>query len=395
MATKTKNPPARKTSRQPKVDDAPTWRRMTLAEAFDDDFDLPQGVLAALTNLGVKTCGELADRLLANNTFGLKLIEVQALCESIETMSSDDNEPVKFNEVTEEESAFITCPTVAGNTNAAAKVESPIAVPFTPEELAAYDAETQALVSQAAEAARLAELNYGQCKAEASDAKKRSDEKHSALVDLIRHRSENRGKRPKTPEPTLLDVLPKWKNLPLSTIEIRPELLVEFTKENIANLGELDELINDATAPWSDEDSKEWNITLDEVANLREKLKAVIETETAAPLPSAESDLYKQYPIERFTRFGLTSKDVEKLHACETKGTATGFPIITIGDLQRFITPNAASPGYVQSLKDIKGIGDAGCDRIEEAQMQFWGWWRSGGEAEFAAEMAGNAAARE
>ena len=356
-----------------------------------------------LTNLGVKTCGELADRLLANQTFGLKLVEVQSLCESIEQMSSDDDEPMKFNdeatdlEPTKPEPSEAEALMDAGGLALVGVSDdrsgsSISAAPLTAEELAAYDAETQALVSQAAEAARLAELNYGQCKAEASDAKKRSDEKHSALVDLIRHRSENRGKRPKPPEPTLLDVLPKWKSLPRPTREISPDLAERIAKHASA-LGGLDEIINSDGEPWEASDSEHFGLTLDEVADLRAKLKAVIEKDVAAPAP--ESDLYKQYPIDRWERFGLTKKDIEKLHACETKGTASGFPIRTMGDLQRFITPNAASPGYVQSLKDIKGIGDAGCDRIEEAQMQFWGWWRSGGEAEFAAEMAEIAAARE
>lgn len=395
---------------------------MPLAEAFDDEPDVPNEALMVLTNLGVKTCGELADRLLANNTFGLKLIEVQALCESIETMSSDDEKPVKFNEVTEEEPAFITCPACNSNAmlvdggeygcskdgcgwlgtpelaethckNLATKeAAKPKDEPLTPEELAAYDAETVRLVNEAEAIAKSAEYAYENSKAVASEDKKRFEAKLADLRGLIHERSENRGKRPKPPEPTLLDVLPKWKSLPLSTLEISPDLAERIAK-HASDLGGLDEIINSDGEPWEASDSEHFGLTLDEVADLRAKLKAVIEKDVAAPAP--ESDLYKQYPIDRWERFGLTKKDIEKLHACETKGTATGFPIITIGDLQRFITPNAASPGYVQSLKDIKGIGDAGCDRIEEAQMQFWGWWRSGGEAEFAAEMAGNAAARE
>jgi hypothetical protein len=72
----------------------------------------------------------------------------------------------------------------------------------------------------------------------------------------------------------------------------------------------------------------------------------------------------------------------------ETKGTASGFPIRTMGDLQRFSQPNPACPSYTQTVRDIKGIGDAGFDRIGEAELMFWGWWRAGGEAEFAAELA-------
>lgn len=426
MATKTKKkPPAKKVARKPKADDGPSWRRMAITEAFDDDFDLPTGVIAVLTNLGVKTCGELADRLLASNTFGLKLIEVQSLCESIETMSSDDERPVKFNEG-RDVPASITCPacgsdaphveatedgdeygcskvgcgwlgtrelaethrknlaTKAGWMGEPAKPGETNAAPFTPEELAAYDAETCVLIREAETLTATAESRYLDSKERASADKKAYEVKVLFLRKLICDRAENRGKRPKVETPTLLDVLPKWKSLPLTAIEMRPELLVELTKEDFTDLSDLDNLLNDGD--WTEADSEQWKIALDEVAELREKLKAIIEKET--PAQPVESDLYKQYPIERWTRFGLTAKDVEKLHAGETKGTATGLPIITMGDLQKFITPNTANPGYVQSVTDIKGIGDAGATRIEEAQMQFWAWWRAGGEVEFAAEVA-------
>jgi hypothetical protein len=72
-----------------------TWRRMTLDAAFETDISTE--VIGALKGAGVETCGELADKLLAGHTFDLKLIDVQALCESIEMMSEDDEEPVKFN----------------------------------------------------------------------------------------------------------------------------------------------------------------------------------------------------------------------------------------------------------------------------------------------------------
>lgn len=150
MATKTKPKKPANRKAKPKEADAPTWRRMTLAEAFDDDFDLPKGVIATLTNLGVKTCGELADRLLANNTFGLKLIEVQSLCESIEQMSSDDENPVKFNEAAEEPAEPDNAKPIGDALNEIpAPAAKPKDEPLTPEELAEYDAETQRLVTAA------------------------------------------------------------------------------------------------------------------------------------------------------------------------------------------------------------------------------------------------------
>lgn len=257
--------------------------------------------------------------------------------------------------------------------------------PLTPEELAAYDAETVRLVNEAEAIAKSAEYAYENSKAVASEDKKRFEAKLADLRGLIHERSENRGKRPKLPEPTLLDVLPKWASLPLSTLEISPDLAERIAKHT-SDLGGLDQIINSDGEPWEASDSEHFGLTLDEVADLRAKLKAVTEKEAAAPAP--ESDLYKQYPIDRWERFGLTKKDIEKLHACETKGTASGFPIRTMGDLQRFSQPNPACPSYTQTVRDIKGIGDAGFDRIGEAELLFWGWWRAGGEAEFAAELA-------
>lgn len=51
--------------------------------------------------------------------------------------------------------------------------------------------------------------------------------------------------------------------------------------------------------------------------------------------PSALDDLYLQFPItfERWERFGLTAKDVEKLNGGETKNHGT-HPIAVFGDMQ-------------------------------------------------------------
>lgn len=81
---------------------APTWRAMPIREALDENFEVSPKTITTLVNLGINTAGELADRLLANQTFGLRLVEVQPLCEVIEQISSDDENPVKFSEVTEE-----------------------------------------------------------------------------------------------------------------------------------------------------------------------------------------------------------------------------------------------------------------------------------------------------
>lgn len=76
----------------------PGWRKLTPAEAFADTPDVAGETLAALAAAGVTTCGELADRLKAGETFGQPLIVIQGVCEAVELMSADDPEPVTFNE---------------------------------------------------------------------------------------------------------------------------------------------------------------------------------------------------------------------------------------------------------------------------------------------------------
>jgi len=103
---------------------------------------------------------------------------------------------------------------------------------------------------------------------------------------------------------------------------------------------------------------------------------------------SALGQLYEKYPItfDRWGRWGLTAKDVEKLNGGETKEHGT-HPILVLGDVSKFITPNPANPSYARTLKDFKGLGDKGFDRWQEAELLFWKWWNDGGAVEFAKEM--------
>lgn len=105
------------------------------------------------------------------------------------------------------------------------------------------------------------------------------------------------------------------------------------------------------------------------------------ESPTAWPL----AELWREFPIERLTINGLTEGDVEKLNAGEVK-QGSGFPIITLGDLQKFTSPYAHNPSYSRNLTDIRGIGAAAAERIQDANEKFWGWWNGGGAEEFAAE---------
>lgn len=97
------------------------------------------------------------------------------------------------------------------------------------------------------------------------------------------------------------------------------------------------------------------------------------------------AELWREFPLDRFEKFGLTTGDVEKLAAGEVK-QGTGFPLITVGDLRRFTSPFEHNPSYCRNLTDIRGIGAAAAERIQDANANFWGWWNGGGAEEFAKE---------
>lgn len=133
-------------------------------------------------------------------------------------------------------------------------------------------------------------------------------------------------------------------------------------------------------------------------ANMRSPAPTAAEAEHATMEPVKESrspgespsegplaELWREFPLDRFEKFGLTSGDIEKLAAGEVK-QGTGFPLITVGDMQRFTTPYEHNPSYCRNLSDIRGIGAAAVDRIQDANANFWGWWNGGGAEEFAAE---------
>jgi len=105
---------------------------------------------------------------------------------------------------------------------------------------------------------------------------------------------------------------------------------------------------------------------------------------TDAPAAVVPEDLWRAYPIERWARYGISAKDVERLAAGEVKKAGERFPITTVGDLSNFSKPSPS--GWVNGYADIKGIGAAGADRISDAEAQFWSWWGGGGDVEYARE---------
>ena len=197
----------------------------------------------------------------------------------------------------------------------------------SPEALAAYDAETVRLVNEKNAEVAAYEAEWDDYHSQAALAKKQFENAGDELRALIRSRAEDRGK---APQKTLFDDV----------------------SDNVGS------------------DS------------------GVSAKSTQTTQTDARADLWQQYPItfDRWKRFGLTEKDVEKLNSGETKNHGT-HPIRVLGDVTRFITPDPSNPSYARTLKDFKGMGDAGYDRWCEAETQFWAWWQRGGDAEFAIEM--------
>jgi hypothetical protein len=101
----------------------------------------------------------------------------------------------------------------------------------------------------------------------------------------------------------------------------------------------------------------------------------------------ADDELWKKFPVAGWTEFGLTAADVAKLHAGELKEGGP-HPIVTVGDLGRFVQPYPENPAFTRTYRDIKGFGGKAADRLSDAHDRFWAWYRAGGEAKFAAELA-------
>lgn len=105
----------------------------------------------------------------------------------------------------------------------------------------------------------------------------------------------------------------------------------------------------------------------------------------AVPLagPDPLEDLWKGFPIERCTTFGLTARDVDILASGERKGGLPTYPVRTLGESALYSSGDGSVPRH---FADFKGLGASGSDRIGAALEAFWGWWGKGGKEEFAKE---------
>jgi hypothetical protein len=264
-------------------------------------------------------------------------------------------------------------------------VEAPITAPAEPDveaepDHSEYDAETVRLVMAAEKEVAAAEALADEYKKSAAEAKKYMEACVSKMRALIRDREEARGKRP---EVTLLDFIPapeKWREQPVDSLKVDKGILAHLSFEQIPNLGTLwDEITS-----FNPAEGTPYGLALADVATIRMAIGELRDAETAPPAADVTENLWREYPIVRWNNFGISAKDIEKLEAGAIKRETQPMPIRTVGDLSNFSKPTAN--GYSRKYADIKGIGEAGADRISDAEMRFWSWWNGGGDKEFARE---------
>lgn len=99
-----------------------------------------------------------------------------------------------------------------------------------------------------------------------------------------------------------------------------------------------------------------------------------------------ESESWKEFPLARWVKYGLTESDVKKLAGCVVKRTGEAFPIRTVGDLNRFVQPNISMPEFSRGFADVKGFGLAAADRLSDAEAKFWEDWNNGLQEQFEKE---------
>lgn len=183
-----------------------------------------------------------------------------------------------------------------------------------------------------------------------------------------------------------------------------PTDLVAYDAETLRLINEADEQEDRLEAEYDDLHEqtaiakKEYEKAVKGNRNLRRERKAsrgkkdlfTGVKDDAQTTPSAASEdrlaeLQMKYPLtaEKWTKYGLTEKDVQKLSAGETRHHGV-HPLYTYGDIGRFVKDPAT--GFERRLTDIKGLGEAAYNRWLDAELKFQQDWPNIAAA-FAAEI--------
>lgn len=90
-------------------------------------------------------------------------------------------------------------------------------------------------------------------------------------------------------------------------------------------------------------------------------------------------DAYMLYPIAKLKYLGLADKTIEAMRDPQLKrGSDQIAPIVTMGDLAAFVSPNPANPSFSRQLTDLKGIGPEAATKFGDVQEKLLAEWDRG-----------------
>jgi hypothetical protein len=354
--------------------------------------------LVAITGMGSYLCQTAATAVLRHLNIGIEQVtdaEPEAEVSEAELTSGDEPvpEPAEAPAVPPSDPPTDTTTAAAPEGDGYHTDPLPVLTPsrashLSPEALAIYDAETVRLITEQEQIVAEKLLYHKDLQKRAKDAKDIWEEETLALHAMIRSRNENRGRKP---TPTLFDSLNHktdaaieadgWRALPLSSAHLTVEQIQACEAQEVETLGDLSEWLQGD----GDRDMKE---ELEAAIKRWEKQQAAAAQveEPKALAADALEELWREFPLDRWTEYGLTASDVKKLAEGTVKRDNSTFPLRTVGDLNRFTTPPEGMPTFNRGYGDIKGIGAAGVDRISEAETKFWAAWNAGLKERFAQE---------
>lgn len=213
----------------------------------------------------------------------------------------------------------------------------------SPEYLAAYDAETSRVSTEMMHVVYRLREEHEEAQAKALRLKRELEDTRNGLFKYLKEREDTRGRKP--------DHL-------FATVEAQQTLAGD-------SAGEVKRRTKGKAGPEANASGA-----------------AAVNGQTPAALPPGDKpvggqwypdDIWKQFPLERLTGYGLTQADLEKLREGVQRKDPEPFPMVTMGDVSKYTTPTAS--GYTRRLADIKGLGPAAVERLENAMTSFWHDW--------------------